>query len=324
MKDLYPWRQRALWRALGAGLAFAASFAVGGCHEPEASRPQTASAAPLAANAAGPVAARPPECYLGVILARQSVDVTAEIEGLVERMGPRAGDLVERGEVIATLDNWPLKHRLTIERAAQRTAEAARRRQEIEVDRAEQKYERSLALQDLVSQEDREDSRFQREAALAQLEQMEAEVSRLTAQIEQLEAMLSRSEIRAPFAGTVAHRYVDAGANVSAGAPIVRLISGESFLTRFAVPPDEIAALPIGTPVRVEFENLGRSLDGTVEQVAPEIDAGSQMIFVEAGLSLANANANDRTLPSGGAARVSVARSNLRRPSCLDAARGGL
>jgi RND family efflux transporter MFP subunit len=246
------------------------------------------------------------------------VDVTAEIEGHVEQMRVRLGDVVERGEVIATVDKRPLQHELAIERAAERTAVAEKRSREIEVRRAEQEYQRRLALEGLVSEEDKERSRFQRETALAQLEESEAAVSRVTAQVEQLEATLSRSEIRAPFAGTVAQRYLDAGAMVSAGTPVVRLISSESFLARFAVPPEEIAALPIGTPVRIELETLDLTLDAVVEQVAPEIDAASQMIFIEAGLSLASAT--DRTLPSGAVARVSVATSNLRPPSCLDEA----
>ncbi len=68
---------------------------------------------------------------MGVVLARETVEITAEIEGHVDQVGVRLGDIVERGRLIATLDTRPFQHQLAIERAAQRAAEAEKRRQAI-------------------------------------------------------------------------------------------------------------------------------------------------------------------------------------------------
>lgn len=263
-----------------------------------------------------------PGCHLGVVLAQETVDVASEIEGQLQEVNVRVGDAVARGRVIAALDTASLGHQLSIERATLRTAEAERRRQDIETGRAKQEHQRRLALEGLLSKEDEEKARFQAQTAAAMFEATEAEVSRVEARIAQLETRLRRSEIRAPFDAVVSQRYLDPGAVVRPGAPILRLISAEGLLTRFAVRPQEASTVPVGTAVRVEVETLGIALDGVVEHVAPEIDGASQRIFVEARIDGSSLTGDGETppLPSGAAARVTVVgdgRSAASMASCL-------
>ena len=86
---------------------------------------------------------------------------------------------------------------------------------------------------------------------------------------------------------------------VTSGTRVVRLISSGALLVRFAVPPEEIATLAVGSRVRVEVEVLRRAFEAEVRQRAPEIDPPSQMIFVEAHLE-----APEVAIPSGAVARV--------------------
>jgi len=66
----------------------------------------------------------------------------------------------------------------------------------------------------------------------------------------------------------------------------VRLISAGEFLLRFAVPPDQAAAVRKGAGVEVRLDSLPLTLSGRVSQVAPRIDTASQMVFVEADLQV--------------------------------------
>jgi multidrug resistance efflux pump len=209
-----------------------------------------------------------------------------------------------------------LHHQLTIERATLRNAEAEQRRQGIEVGRAKQEHRRRLALEGLLSQEEEEKARFQAETAGALFEAAEAEVSRVEARIAQLETRLQRSQMRAPFDGTVAQRYLDPGTIVGPGTPILRLISGDRLLSRFAIPPEEVDSVATGTSVRVEVDHLGLSLVGVVEHLAPEIDAASQLLFVEARIT--DGAPGVAAIPSGAAARVAVQRpGEPPPPSCF-------
>ncbi len=314
------WRNRLLW--FGLGFLLAAVVAVGlrllsssRVEYPSARHPAPPRAA--AAEVSPPreaAAARAVPCYLGVVVTREVVDLAAEIEGRLEEIRVRVGDRVSRDQPIATLNTRTLSHQLTMERAALATTEANRRKIALEADRAAQEHGRRVALEDLVSKEETEATRFQSQSAAMSLEVAAAEVAQVEARIEQLETQLALSEIRAPFNGTVAARYLDPGALAAAGTPVVRLLNTENLLTRFAVAPEEVAALPPGTPVRVEIESLGIAAEGTVDHLAPEIDAASQMVFIEARLTPA---AGDPPIPSGATARVSVRRPGETLRSCL-------
>ncbi|WP_437908533.1 HlyD family efflux transporter periplasmic adaptor subunit [Sorangium sp. So ce327] len=88
------------------------------------------------------------------------------------------------------------------------------------------------------------------------------------------------AEIRAPFAGRVVARYAEPGESVNTTMPILRLISDDGLLVRFAVPEEHRGEVDEGASVRVRAGGL--ELRGTVETMAPEIDAVSRALVVEA------------------------------------------
>jgi RND family efflux transporter MFP subunit len=312
-----PWRQRLLWSLLGFLVAAAVFLTLELKRTSRAAdrSPAAPSAAPVAVAAADPAPAPEAECYLGVVLASEAVEVVAEIEGRVEELPVRVGDRVERGELLARLDTRRLRHQLTIERADLATARAQRDRIALEAERAEQEHQRRLALEGLLSQEESESSKFDRDRARLELQVADAELARVEARIEQLETDLERSELRAPFDGVVALRYLDPGAVATPGTPVVRLIGARAQMVRFAVPPESAEEVAIDLPVRIEVEDLGFARTGTVEHIAPEIDTASQMVFVEARLDPA---ATPEPIPSGAVARVAPVPSGRPAPSsCL-------
>lgn len=320
MRRAIPWRHPLLWLltgALGAALLSSLGGDAPGRGDGSGQAPAAADFFTASRTAPGlPAHQQTASCYVGVVLAEETVDLAAEAEGQLRQVEARVGDRVQAGEVIASLDTTSLRHQLTIERATLRSSQAEMRRQRIDVGRAKQEHRRRLALEGLLSQEEEEKARFQAETAGALFEAAEAEVQRVEARIAQLETRLQRSQIRAPFNGTVAQRYLDPGAVVGPGTPILRLISGESLLARFAIEPEDIDALGIGTAVRVEVETLDLSLDGIVEHLAPEIDAASQLLFVEARIHADSLP--EASLPSGAAARIAIRQpGGAPLPSCL-------
>jgi len=312
-----PWRQRLLWSLLGFLVAAAVFLTLELKRTSRAAdrSPTVPSTEPVEVAADEPSPAAAAECYLGVVLATEAVEVVAEIEGRVEELPVRVGDRVDRGDLIARLDTRRLRHELSIERADLATSRAQRDRIALEAERAEQEHQRRLALEGLLSQEESESSKFDRDRARIELQVAGAELARVEARIEQLETDLERSEIRAPFDGVVALRYLDPGAVAAAGTPVVRLIGARAQMVRFAVPPESAEEVAVHLPVRIEIEDLGLARTGTVEHVAPEIDTASQMVFVEARL---DPTAAPNPVPSGAVARVAPLPSgHPAPPSCL-------
>lgn len=289
-------------------------------------RPVLWAAAVLLAGAP-PAAAAAPECWLGVVLPSRTVELTAEVGGRVLAVEVRPGDEVTAGRVLAVLDTADVRRRLDAERAALAAARLDQRRLELELARAEQELGRLRRLDGLVAQRDLDAAAFRVEDTRARVELAGAERERVEAGLGRLADELGRSEIRAPFAGTVALRHVDPGAVLQPGAPVVRLLGGEEPFVRFAVPPERAGDLAPGDRVRVELDggsNGGRGVAGgtpalraTIRQVSPEVDAAAAMVFVEARLEAPAAAA------PGGSARVSLAAPGG-APGCFDlAARAG-
>ncbi len=243
------------------------------------------------------------QCWVGVVVARQAVSVVAEAEGQLQQVLVRVGDTVSAAQRLAVLDTSALDHQLAIERSALERAEADRQRQSLDVARAQSEHRRRQMLTDVLSREELESSGFAQQRSAADLAAAEAETDRGRARVRQLEASLRRAEIRAPFAGTIAHRYLDAGAVVRPGTPVTRLISAEN-LVRFAVPTHLVDAMRAGVEVRLELEASGATRSAVIEGQAPEIDSASQMVFVEAGLDASREQIEP--LSAGAVVRVST------------------
>ncbi|HEV7515745.1 MAG TPA: HlyD family secretion protein, partial [Thermoanaerobaculia bacterium] len=102
----------------------------------------------------------------------------------------------------------------------------------------------------------------------------------------QLQGRLSHAVLTSPIRGTVATRYLDPGAIVRSGTPIVRLISAGSYVVRFAVPPEQSTRLHLGERIGFHPESRGTETagdwPGIISQIAPQVDTASQMVFAEA------------------------------------------
>jgi RND family efflux transporter MFP subunit len=196
----------------------------------------------------------------------------------------KIGDQVQRGDRIATLDTRVVAQDLEMARASLRSAEADAARAAAEAAEAKQRNDRRKANPDFFSKEDLAQAELQTKTSASALDAAQARVGEQRARVRQLQASVGQNEVRAPFAGRIAERFVDAGAIVSLGRPIARLISGDDLLVRAAVPPEQARSLAVGRPVTVHIRTLDLSVPGRIERIAPEIDAASQMILIEAHL----------------------------------------
>ncbi len=224
--------------------------------------------------------------FVGVILARESVDVASELDGRLESVLVKIGVAVKKNEILATLDRTPLSQELMIMQASLHARQAELSKAELNLGEARRRMARVAALGAVVSDQDRATTEVEEKLAVAALEAGRARVDEELARIHQLQERLSNAEIRAPFPGTVAARYQDPGALLQAGTPIVRLIRSDDLWVRFAVPEDDLNQISLGGAVVVEIESHKTNVWGVVEQIAPEVDAASQMVVVEARLKV--------------------------------------
>jgi RND family efflux transporter MFP subunit len=269
--------------ARGARLAALALLLLAACSgAPAAPDPDRPPVEPAPGSAAAPPEAPPRPGYLGVVVARDAVDVAAEVAGRLEAVLVRPGDAVRRGDPLARLDTRALTQGLAMAEASSRAAAAELARSRAEQVQARNRLERRRAVPDTFSREELAQTQLEAETAEAAFLAAQARLAEGEARVAQLRHTLARTALTAPFDGTVALRYLDPGATVEPASPILRLITSDELLVRFAVPPEEAPALVVGAAVAIDLEATGARLPGRVTQVAPEIDAASQLVFFEA------------------------------------------
>ncbi len=247
---------------------------------PPPAAPRAAPAAPTA-----PPAPPPRQGWVGVVVSRQTVDVKADSQGRLQTVRVSIGDHVRKGDPIATLDTSLAAQDLSMARSELRSAEVDERRAADEMAEGLARNDRRQKNPDFFSKEDLAQAALQAKTVTAAHDVARERVAQQQAKVQQLETSLSRNEIRAPFDGSVAERFADPGAVVGPGTAVVRLISAGDLLVRAAVPPEDARKLKEGDPVAVAVRTVDLRIPGTVQRIAPEVDAASQMVLIEVHLS---------------------------------------
>lgn len=186
------------------------------------------------------------------------------VSAIVRSVHVDEGEQVERGQLLVRLDAADV--RLA---AAQATASAAAARAQAELARAETERLVPLAADGTITPQ-RADQLQAQERALSSA----AEAADIAAQ--QARRNVSDTSVRAPFAGTVARVYVEAGEMASRAPPttLLRLVDLSSVEVRARVHESKLSAVERGNGVRVRAG--GVEAQGSVEYVNPELDASTR------------------------------------------------
>jgi len=219
--------------------------------------------------------------FVGVLLAPQAVELTSSLEGRLLEVHVAMGDAVERGQLIASIDDLSIRQELATAQAELEEARASGNEAEIRLALAAQLLQRREAAPEVFSVEELGQAKKEVELAASGLEVARARVRRQEALLLQLQDKLNQTRIVSPFAGTIATRYRDPGMIVGTGRPVARLIS-LGLRVRFAVPVDSAGVLAEGESVSVAVTSLDLGIPGTIDKVSSEVDPASGMIFCEA------------------------------------------
>jgi membrane fusion protein (multidrug efflux system) len=184
------------------------------------------------------------------------VRVAADTAGLVEWIGPREGDLVKKGELIAKIDVSALK--------------AALDKAEAEAKLAEELYQRRVKLfdQKIITEEDLDRSRTERILAQGNLRQIQVEYD--------------RGFVRAPISGLVNSLYVDEGEFIDRGKPMADLVNVDRIEINVNVPELDVRYLEVGQTAGVRIDAFPeRQLMGKVDFVAYKADPATKTFHVK-------------------------------------------
>jgi len=213
--------------------------------------------------------------FSGTLRAFDGVDIQPETSGKVVRIAFEEGAMVKEGDLLVKLKDDELRAQL---RAARHSLELAR----LQANRQMRLLQSGSTTQEAFD-----------EARIRQ--------STLEAELALIDARLDKTEIRAPFSGSIGLRQVSPGAVVNSNTVITTLQQIDNLKVDFSVPERHLTSLRIGKPVSLQVDGQDTVFSGEIIAINPKIDIATRTLTCRALVR----NDQRRLLP-GGFAQVSI------------------
>lgn len=206
----------------------------------------------------------------GNVAAWQEAIIGAEANGLrLAEVRANVGDIVKRGQVLATFAPSTAQANLSQVRAAVAEAEAT-------LAEASANAERARRLQPTGIMSAQQTSQYLTAESTAQAR---LEAQRANLQIQQLH--LQQTQVLAPDQGVISARSATVGAVLSAGQELFRMIRQGRLEWRAEVSSADLTLLKPGMGVRITANNI--AIKGTVRKISPTVDAQTRngLVYVD-------------------------------------------
>jgi membrane fusion protein, multidrug efflux system len=219
------------------------------------------------------IAARKSFDYLinasGKIEAPEQIMVVIERSGYLLELNAREGELVEKGKILARLDDTEAK--LALEKA------------KIVLKNAQSVYQSDLlSFETILNSGDAQ--------RIAQIEdQLKSKSGLFTAEIDLKEAEmgLEKTVIKAPITGRVADLKIKRGSLVKSGDELLEIISPNRLELKVKVLESDIPLISIGQKAEIYPVGSAEQLSGSVQSINPKVDENG---LVQVGILLTSSN----------------------------------
>ena len=256
--------------------------------------------------------------YTGNIVVKRSSELGFEQSGKLVSLLVEEGQWVAKGRLMAILDtnHLQVQKRELLARRAQATAqlqelEAGPRSETIAASQArvrdlkeqltlaQAKFQRRRDLLEAgaISREQLEEVKTDVNAQKARVDEAQSQVDELlagtrpeqialqksvidqyNALIERIDLDIAKSQLKAPYSGTIAHIHAHIGTVITSGQAIVRLVEDNSLEARIGIPAETANQLPIGSNHRLK---IGEQLiAGKVTSILPQIESTTRTAIV--------------------------------------------
>jgi len=222
--------------------------------------------------------------YDCMIEARQTVEIRSSVEAVIETVKVRRGDLVSKGQVVATLESGPERASLDLAKGrAQNLGEIKVSEARVEITRKKLVRANELFKQNFISANARDEA--EAEFNLASEELLRAKEGQQLAELEAKRAaqVLALRTIRSPVTGVVVEVMRKPGefGAISFKDPIMKLAEIDPLHVEAILPSGMYGKVKRGQRAVVTPEaSIGGSYETTVSIVDPVIDAASGTLGV--------------------------------------------
>ncbi len=211
-------------RSLGMGLLCSAALLVA-----LPASAQDSKDAPKPAVVIAPVVDQPiesSEVFIGTIEAIQQVELRARVEGFLEKVLFKEGQMVQANQLLYQIQKSQYQASLDQANATEQQGEAALQRAQAEVTDTQLEFERQAALlkNGNTSQARYDQARAARDKAVASASDAKAQIASAKADIEQAQLNLSYTDINTPITGKIGKTALTEGNLVTTNSGVLATV----------------------------------------------------------------------------------------------------
>lgn len=222
--------------------------------------------------------------FTGTIFPMYQYVVAPKVSGRILVMRKRIGDWVERGEIIARIDDAEYQQAVLEADASLRISQASLAEAQSQFALARQELERVKSLQEKGIA-----SPSELDAAMTNYEAQESRLKLAHAQVEQKDAALQSSRIRLSYTvltasepGFIGERFVDEGSLLSPNTPVATVIGINEVIIRTTIIERDYGRIRVGQEASVEVDAFpDQKFNGKVARIAPMLQEASRMANME-------------------------------------------
>lgn len=193
----------------------------------------------------------------GELITKQSVQLSAQAEGRIQTVNISDGEQVEAEQLLFELENTSQEARLNQARANLSLAE-------LHFDRTKKLYDRGAT-------------------SLQEFDQAKSSLDAQAAEVDLYQDEWDKTQIKAPFAGTLSHQEVSLGETVYPGTSLIRLVDNNNLIAQFTVPEKYLSSIKLGQDINITTPAYkDKVYQAQVTYIAPMVNSSSRSVRVEA------------------------------------------
>ncbi len=266
-------------------LLFAATVGLNSC----SSEPQQVAASPEVVRNVPVLALQQTEVpdlleAVGTVRAVQTSTLASQMMGNIVEIRVHEGDRMQRGEVLAIIDDSQpraaVDRAVAGENAAQQQLAAAG--SDLALAGSTLKRYQNLYEKKSVSPQEFDEIKAREQAALARRDMAQADQAQAKAALAQARTSLEYTRIRAPYDGVVIEKKAEPGMLASPGTPLLTVEDIRRYRLEAPLNETDLSHVRIGQPVSVAIDALGdTTLKGKVAEIVPAADPASRSFLIK-------------------------------------------
>jgi RND family efflux transporter MFP subunit len=222
--------------------------------------------------------------FTGTVYPVYQYVISPKVSGRVIEIKKRIGDWVNKGEIIARLDDAEYQQAVLEAQANLRISKASLAESGSQFELARQELERVRSLQEkgIASSSELDSASTSYDAQKSRLELARAQVQQREAALKSAEIRMDYTVLYATEPGFIGERYVDEGTLLSPNSPLVSVVGIDSVIVQATIIEKDYGRIKIGQSAEIEVDAFPETtFSGTVARIAPVLEEASRVAKME-------------------------------------------